>query len=174
MTMPHAEGPNAEFAEGYADARYDLEHQRDQRPAEDRSAAYQRGHTLGWRQTLIVRRLRLLEQAPAEEYFVDLGPVRRLLEMAAVLVELLDGFDLAVTVGGVDSRQRSPDKASVSQTLQYLERLLGQALALIGVEYSRMRNMPDVVDLDDDAFAELLQGLRDLGDPADPADPADP
>jgi len=168
MTVPHAEPEQAEFSEGYADARYDLDHERPPRPADDRSAAYRRGYTRGWRQTLIVRRLRLLEETPPEDYFVDLGLVRRLLEMSSVLVELLDGFDLAFTEGGVDSRRRSPEKASVSQMLQYLERLLGQAQALVGVEYGRLRNMPDVAGLDDEAFARLVQDLRALRPTADP------
>ncbi|SRR6266540_1584114 len=168
MTLPDAEHEQPDFTAGYADARYDVEHDRTPREVADRPPEYQRGYALGWQQTLIVRRLRLLEAAPPEEYYVDLGPVRRLLEMSTVIVELLDGFDLAVTVGGVDSRRRSPEKASVSQTLQYLERLLGHAQALVGVEYHRLRNMPDVLSLDDAAFALLLESLRTLGGPAAP------
>jgi hypothetical protein len=85
-----------------------------------------------------------------------------LLDFSAALVELLDGFDLAPTLGGVDARRRSPEKAAVSQGLQYLERLLLQAQALVGVEYHRLRNMPDVVGLDDAQAEQLLADLHDL------------
>jgi hypothetical protein len=172
MTESHASPTEpGEVAAGYADARFDAERDRPPRPVADRSPAYQRGYALGYHQLRIVDRLRRLEDTPAEEYYVDLGPVRRLLEFSAALAELLDGFDLAPTLGGVDARRRSPEKAAVSQTLQYLERLLVQAQALVGVEYHRLRNMPDVVGMDDADRDRLLSDLQDLRH-AGPAVPA--
>ena len=68
---------------------------------------YQRGYAHGHRQTLIVDRLRRLEESSPEDYYVDVGSVRRLLELSSVLLDLLDGFDLAPTLGEVDARRRS-------------------------------------------------------------------
>jgi hypothetical protein len=163
MGEPHGAGEQpGDFLVGYADARFDLEHDRPPRDTADRSPDYRRGYAHGYRQTLIVERLRRLEESSPEDYYVDLGSVRRLLELSSALLDLLDGFDLAPTLGGVDARRRSPEKAAVSQTLQYLERLLGHAQALVGVEYHRLRNMPDVVDLEEADFAALLASLREL------------
>lgn len=163
MGQAHVAGePPGDFLAGYADARFDLEHDRPPRDTAERSNDYQRGYAHGRRQTLIVERLRRLEESSPDDYYLDLGSVRRLLEISSALLDLLDGFDLAPTLGGVDARRRSPEKAAVSQTLQYLERLLAQAQALVGVEYHRLRNMPDVLDLDDADFAALLGTLREL------------
>ena len=67
--LPHmgelfvAEEHSEDFLAGYADARFDLEHDRPPRDTAERSPDYRRGYAHGHRQTLIVDRLRRLEES---------------------------------------------------------------------------------------------------------------